>query len=103
RVRALDANGKNIYKNDGYSEFCWFFYGYPSDGVITLNSPEDGKIFGKLDNKTFNWSTSDKGVPGQEYDYIITIKEKNVGQSKDDAMENNSEWFSYIKPTTTSM
>lgn len=103
RVRALDANGKNIYKNDGYSEFCWFFYGYPSDGVIAINSPEDGKIFSKLDNKSFNWSASDKGVPGQEYDYVITIKEKNVGQSKEDAMENNPEWFSYIKPTTTSM
>lgn len=103
RVRATDADGKNIYKNDGFSEFCWFFYGYPSDGIITLNSPADAHIFSKSENPLFSWSASNKGVPGQEYDYILVISEKNPGQSSEDAMDDNPEWFTVNLPTSSSM
>ena len=103
RVRALDADEKNIYKNDGYSEFCWFFYGYPQDGVIALNTPSDARIFTKTENKLFNWETSTKAVPGQEFEYVLVIKEKNSGQTKEQAMDNNAEWFLVNKPATTSM
>lgn len=103
RVRALDADLKNIYKNDGYSEFCWFFYGYPSDGILNINTPVDKHIFTKLENKVFNWTTSNKGIPGQEYEYMLVIKEKNVGQTNQQAMENNPEWLLVNQPATTSM
>jgi hypothetical protein len=103
RVRAMDADEKNIYKNDGYSEFCWFFYGYPQDGVIAINTPSDAHVFTKTENKLFNWETSTKAVPGQEFEYVLVIKEKNSGQTKEQAMDNNAEWFLVNKPATTSM
>jgi hypothetical protein len=103
RVRALDADGKNIYKNDGYSEFCWFFYGYPSDGVISLTQPQDAHIFSKTENPYFQWTTSDKGVAGQEYEYILVFNEKNPGQTKEQAIENSPEWLSVNLPPSTSL
>lgn len=103
RVRAVDADLKNIYKNDGYSEFGWFFYGYPSDGILNINAPVDKYIFSKIENKIFNWTTSNKGIPGQEYEYMLMIKEKNTGQTNDQAMENNPEFLLVNQPATTSM
>lgn len=103
RVRAVDGDEKNIYRNDGYSEWCWFYYGYPSNGHIAITSPEDEHVFGKFENKSFNWSSSDLGVPGQEYEYIITIKELNSGQEKEVAMDNNPEWHNEIMPISTSL
>lgn len=103
RVRALDGNGKNIYKNDGYSEFCWFYYGYPTNGVIALTSPADVHIFSKLENKSFSWSLSNNAVPGQQFEYVIVIKEKNTGQTKDQAMTSNSVWLSVNQPATNSL
>lgn len=102
RVRALDADEKNIYQNDGYSEYCWFYYGYPQDGIINLTAPADAHIFTKLENKMFAWETSDKGVPGQEFSYVLVIKEKNTGQTNIQAMDQNPEWLSVNLPTTTS-
>jgi len=103
RVRAVDADLKNIYKNDGYSEYGWFFYGYPSDGILNINTPVDKHIFSKIENKTFNWTTSNKGIPGQEYEYMLFIKEKNIGQTNQEAMDNNPEWLLVNLPATTSM
>ena len=45
RIRALDAQQNNIYNNDGYTEWCWFYYGYPEDGHISINHPVDNYIF----------------------------------------------------------
>ncbi len=103
RVRAVDADLKNIYKNDGYSEYGWFFYGYPSDGVLNISAPLDKHIYTKIENKIFNWTTSNKGIPGQEYEYMIFFKEKNIGQTNEQAMENNPEWLLVNQPATTSM
>ncbi|HEV7229939.1 MAG TPA: hypothetical protein VGO45_01345 [Bacteroidia bacterium] len=103
RVRALDANMKNIYKDDGYSEYAWFFYGYPGNGVLTANAPANAHIFTKTENKTFSWSVSNKAIAGQQFDYVLVIKEKNPGQTKEQAMSANTEWFSVNLPTTTSL
>ncbi len=102
RVRAVDADEKNIYRNDGYSEWCWFFYGYPSDGVIAIDSPIDEHVFGKYETKTFGWQASDLGVPGQQYEYILTIKELNPNQDKLVAMDQNPEFFTKVFPVTSS-
>lgn len=103
RVRALDAEGKNIYKNDGFSEFCWFFYGYPEGGNLVINAPNDAHIFTKSENKSFSWATSDKVVQGQEFEYVLVIKEKNPGQTSEQAMDNNPVWFSVNQPATSSL
>lgn len=103
RIRAVDADEKNIYRNDGYSEWCWFFYGYPSDGTIAINTPEDEHVFGKYENKTFGWEVSDLGVPGQQYDYVVTIKELQENQDPEVAMDQNVVWHTEALPTSTSM
>ena len=53
RVRAVDEDEQDIYGNNGHSEWCWFYYGYPSDGILVLNAPADELVFGKLDQKSF--------------------------------------------------
>ncbi len=103
RVRAVDADEKNIYRNDGFSEWCWFYYGYPSDGVLDLQSPDDEYVFDKYENRNFGWSASSLGVPGQQYDYSIVIKELNSGQDPEDAMDVNPIWYEEFFPTTSSM
>ncbi len=103
RVRAVDAEEKNIYRNDGFSEWCWFYYGYPSDGVIEMQSPADEHIFGKYDTRSFGWSTSSLAVPGQQFEYSITIKELNENQEPEDAIEFNSVWYQEFFPATSSL
>lgn len=103
RIRAVDADEKNIYRNDGFSEWCWFFYGYPSDGHITITTPEDEHVFGKYENKSFGWEVSSLGIPGQQYEYAITIKELQDNQEPEVAMDQNPEWYSEILPVTSSM
>jgi hypothetical protein len=103
RVRALDGNMKNIYKDDGYSEYAWFFYGYPTNGILTANTPANAHIFTKTENKSFSWSASNKAIPGQEFDYVLTIHEKNPGQTKEQAMKDNPDWFTVNLPGTTSL
>lgn len=102
RVRAVDADEQDIYANNGYSEWCWFYYGYPSNGVLATQSPIDEHVFGKYDQKIFSWSSSDVGVTGQQYNYTLEIKELNDGQTKEDAIANNSIWFEETLPPSTS-
>lgn len=103
RIRAVDADEKNIYRNDGFSEWCWFFYGYPSGGKIEITTPEDEHVFGKYENKSFGWGVSDLGIPGQQYEYVINIKELQENQEPDVAMDQNPVWHSEILPVTSSM
>ena len=102
RVRAVHAEEQDIYANHGYSEWCWFYYGYPSDGILTVSSPIDEHLFGKYDAKTFAWSASDIGVSGQQYDYSVIFKEINNGQSKEDAIQNNPVWHQDDLPPSSS-
>jgi hypothetical protein len=102
RVRAVDEDGKDVYSNNGFSEWCWFYYGYPTGGKIELGFPADEHLFGKKDVVNFNWSGSDKGLDGQQYEYEIVIKEINEDQTKEDAIKNNIEWFVGNSPSTTS-
>lgn len=75
RIKATGPNGKETYANDGYSNWCWFSYGYETGGTIELKSPFNGKQFSKTDQKIFNWGVSDAGQRGQPYTYKMTIVE----------------------------
>jgi|GEM_PF-2124378 len=75
RIKATGPNGKETYANDGYSNWCWFNYGYEAGGSIELKSPFNGKQFAKTDQKVFDWGVSDVGQKGQPYTYKITIVE----------------------------
>lgn len=103
RVRAVDGDEKDIYRNNGFSEWCWFFYGYPHDGYLSISAPEDEYIYGKFESKSFGWQVSDLGEPGQEYNYSVDIKVLNEGQVKEDAMDVNPDWYVKNLPTTSSL
>lgn len=103
RVRAVDGDEKDIYRNNGFSEWCWFFYGYPHDGNLTISAPEDEHIYSKFESKSFVWEVSDLGIPGQEYNYAAIIKVLNEGQNKEDAMDTNPDWYVKNMPTTSSL
>ena len=70
-VRVLDGQGNNVYANDGYSEWRWFYYGYPTGGVIALNEPAEDKTLAKNKAKLFSWQTSDLAVSNQSFEYKI--------------------------------
>lgn len=103
RVQGIGPEGKEVFQNEGYSEWCWFSYGYPTGGKLEIQEPYDGKQFEKTDSKVFVWDVSDKGQNGQDYDYKITIVElTDTTQSLEDAMLNNSAFHEEILPTTNS-
>ena len=73
RIQGIGPDGKNVFENDGYSEWRYFNYGYPTGGKIELDKPYDGKQFKKTDQKVFSWGVSDKGTDNQKYAYKIII------------------------------
>lgn len=103
RVRATDQLGRNVYANNGNSEFCWFYYGYPEGGKISLTAPEQGGTFGKNDDKIFAWSAPDKKVQGQNFTYTINIVKVNPNQTPKDALRNNTKWYTQTLSATSSV
>lgn len=55
RVRALDTDGRAVFKNDGYSEVCSFTYG---EGLL-LNPPDGIRVYAENARKALvNWHIS---------------------------------------------
>lgn len=100
RVQATDERGFASFKNNGYSEICWFSYGYPTGGNINLSKPNDNFAFTKNDLFVFQWSAIDNYVPGQQTSYTLKIVEKNAGQSAGDALKYN---LPYLEQTSVAM
>lgn len=103
RIQGIGPDGKETFQNEGYGEWCWFSYGYPTGGVIDLLEPFDGEQFEKTDQKVFTWGVSDKGLPQQPYDYQVTVVElSDTSQSLEDAMTNNATYHQENLNTTSS-
>jgi len=103
RLQGIGPEGKNTFQNDGYSEWCWFSYGYPSGGILPLQAPYDGNQFEKTDQKVFAWDASDKALPSQPFDYHVTIVELNdTSQGLQEAITNNQPFHTENLATTTS-
>ncbi len=94
-VQARDISGRDVFKNGGFSQACWFAYGYPENGHINLKYPADSSGFSKAEFQYFDWSGPDNMIPMQAVEYHITIKELNDGQNKDNAMLDNPIWHYY--------
>lgn len=92
RVQAKDEKGFDSFKNNGYTEPCWFYYGYPEGGSIALTQPEDAFNFTKNDQAYFKCSAPDNRLTGQQVAYTLTIVEVNQGQDAETAMANNTPW-----------
>lgn len=93
QVQAKDLSGRDVFKNNGFSEACWFAYGYPEEGRITLKYPANKTGFAKTDPQYFDWSGPDNMLANQSVEYTVTIKEKNEGQTIDDAFRDNEVWY----------
>jgi hypothetical protein len=93
-VQAKDIEGKDLFKNEGISQPCWFWYGYPSDGMITLEQPLDKSSFKLSDPAFFKWSSPDKIIPKKQYfSYDLKIVKVDSTQTAEEAMQMNQTWY----------
>ncbi|HBS85030.1 MAG: hypothetical protein A2W91_07325 [Bacteroidetes bacterium GWF2_38_335] len=98
RIRAVDQLNQNIIANNGYSEACWFCYGYPTGGNIGLIEPGQGYSFMKNDLPVFRWTAPDNVVSGQELTYRLKIV--NFESDSLTAIQTNIPWAeAQIGPT----
>ncbi|MDA9809998.1 hypothetical protein N9C59_06710, partial [Flavobacteriales bacterium] len=108
RVRAVDDDygfggiPVSSFSNNGYSEWCWFYYGYPKDGFIPIQAPENNYSFGKQDFVFLSWGLSDAAVNNQNFEYRVKIHEIFDGQDSITAFQNNPIWNEYITPPSYS-
>lgn len=101
RVQAVDQGGRSYYKNDGFSEYCYFHYGYPTGGKISLLYPEDQAGFSRGMVPKVIWSSPSQMVPGIGINYELTIKELNENQDPEQGIIANPVWFSKKTPLVT--
>ncbi|HYX05166.1 MAG TPA: hypothetical protein VE912_00395, partial [Bacteroidales bacterium] len=95
RIHARDAAGKDNFKNNGYSQAGWFYFGYPAGGNIALTSPPNGKSFTKNEFRRFQWEGPDDAKTGQQVSYHLKIVKINEGQDSATAIASNPAWEEY--------
>jgi hypothetical protein len=101
QVQIKDVNGKDLFKNNGKSEVCWFSFGYASGGTIPLNFPANNGAFGRTDPPLFKWQAPTNVVPGQQFNYVLKIVKINQGQTAEQAMISNPDWHDETTSPTT--
>lgn len=80
-VQAFSSEGRDVFKNQGYSKPCWFSYGYPTGGLLSLNQPTDRAAYGKGERPAFQWTAPNNTVGGQQYKYRLKIVQMTTGQN----------------------
>lgn len=101
RVQALESNGRDAFKNDGYSEFRRFYYGWPTGGKIALEFPGDEQGFLQWDVPSVRWSSPDNRLPGQPVSYEVRIAEKGKTENPESALRG--ELWHYHKTSQSAM
>ena len=87
-IQAINTDGRDICKNNGFSEVCYFHYGYPEGGKIILYKPPNNGALSLRGDKFFLWGPPDKLVAGQVYNFYVRVVKINAGQTPEDAMSN---------------
>ena len=100
-VKAIEQ-GKSQIKNNGYSQACWFFYGYPEGGTINLLTLPNNHMLNLDDNGIFSWNKPSNVINStQMVGYQFQIVPLNDGQDPENAIINNTPFFQYyMQPTT---
>ena len=95
QVKAFDTDGKDLFKNNGLSQVCWFSYGFPDGGVIELKEPENKFSFTSEDEPYFVWSAPDNLQSEQEVTYKLRIIQTTSDTESDleMAMQTSPTWF----------
>lgn len=103
QIRARDIGGRDLFKNNGLSEVCWFHYGYPENANTTLTSPQNDKAYKKNELPSFRWSAPDLRLLNQPFVYELRVVQLNDGQDKDEAMNSNPTWHKETTQQTLSV
>lgn len=99
RVQARFQDGKAL-KNNGYSEPCYLYFGYPTGGTIPLKQPLDNASFKDTDPLLFAWYKQSNLLLGQTVSYRVNIYKLNADQSKEEAVINNPVFYSQTYPAS---
>ncbi|TRX62613.1 hypothetical protein FNH22_00530 [Fulvivirga sp. M361] len=86
RIRATDSENLGLFKNDGYSNVCWFTFGFSTGGVIELHSPARETIIKSDAKPVFQWSAPNNLSQGQQFRYQYKIVKVEEGQTIEDAV-----------------
>ncbi|MBY0436409.1 MAG: hypothetical protein K2U26_20120, partial [Cyclobacteriaceae bacterium] len=100
QVRANDVGGRDLFKNNGLSEVCWFHYGYPEGGKVNLLFPENDHGYGISDRPYFRWSAPDLRLRNQPFVYEIKIVVLNDGQDLQQTIDTNPVWHTQTTSRT---
>jgi hypothetical protein len=93
QIRAKDIGERDLFKNNGLSEVCWFHYGYPENGKIKTSAPLADKFFTKGELAYFKWSAPDLKLKNQPFVYEVKIVTVSEGQTPEQAIEENAPWL----------
>lgn len=96
QIQGFDPDGKDRFKNNGKSEFCYFYYGWSTGGKIEQVRPAYGASFNRNVKASLQWTTPDNKAPPQAVNYEVTVKEFDDGQSPEDAIVENPIWHYYL-------
>lgn len=97
-VQARDVSGRDLFKNNGFSEVCWFYYGYPEGGLVPLLEPADSAGFSKFQRQYFRWDGSANFLPNQPINYEWIVVEVDSTQTSANAIANNQPWHQEMMP-----
>lgn len=101
-VQVRDINGRNFFKNDGFSQVGWFDYGYPQNGLIQLSEPLNNAAAALNRPTQFKWSIPNNLIAGQRFKYTLTVVGIGEGQDERVAMELNTPFATYTTPEMAS-
>jgi hypothetical protein len=100
-VLAKNSSGKANLKNGGLSEVGWFYYGYPENGLISTEVPNDEYGFTLRENRYFKWQPPNNLLDNQQYSYQFRIVEMEEGQLPTDAIDMNMPYYEKVSNITS--
>jgi hypothetical protein len=98
RVQARYDNNEIQLKNNGFSEPCYFYYGYPTGGNIAIIAPQDSFAFRQNDPLIFSWKQPDNLLPAQRLSYEIQLVKIEEGQTAIEAIQSNTSYYTTRYP-----
>lgn len=101
RVQATNVDKRDEFKNHGFSLVRCFYYGYPENGVISINSPTNGHAFSLRESNTFRWNAPDNLTQGQTYTYRLKVVEIQPDQTDSTAITSNQSIYDHQSGSLT--
>lgn len=95
RIQAVDQAGRSYFKNNGFSQYCYFHYGYPVGGTIPIRSPGDESGFRRGVVPKLSWGAPDNWIPNYILNYEVVVKEIGENSDPETAILQNDTWEQY--------